>query len=111
MYDPATVETVRGEVTAVNTIAASRMGRGPGVHVQLETASGPLEARLGPAWYLEREKLVLGVGDEVEITGSRVNVGGQPTLIARLVKKGDRSVTLRDEGGMPLWRGRGGPPR
>jgi hypothetical protein len=110
MYDPATVETVRGEVAAITTAAPS-VGRGPGVHVQLRTASGQLEVRLGPAWYLEREKLTLGVGDEIEVTGSRVTVGGRPALIARHVKKGDRRVSLRDESGLPLWRGGGGPPR
>jgi hypothetical protein len=110
MYDPATVETVRGEVTAV-TMAAHGGGRGPGVHVQLRTASGSLEVRLGPAWYLEREKLALGVGDEIEVTGSRVSANGQPALIARHLKKGDRSVSLRDERGLPLWRRGAGPPR
>ena len=110
MYDLATVETLRGEVTAVDS-QATRPGGGPGVHLQLRTAAGPLAVRLGPAWYLDEQKLALKVHDEVQITGSRVTAAGEPTLIAAEVKKGDRVVKLRDESGRPLWRGRGGPPR
>lgn len=110
MYDPATVETVRGEVIAVDP-QATRPGGGPGVHLRLETAGGPLAVRLGPAWYLDEQKIALKVHDEVQITGSRVMAAGAPTLIAAEVRKGDRVVKLRDESGLPLWRGRGGPPR
>jgi hypothetical protein len=108
-YDPATVETVRGEVTAVDTVVQGR--RGPGVHVKLATMGGPLAVRLGPAWYLEEQKLAPKVGDVLEITGSRVTVAGEPVIIAAQVKQGDRTVMLRDAGGLPLWRGRGGQGR
>jgi hypothetical protein len=111
MYDPATVETVRGKVTAIDP-QATRPGGGPGVHLRLETAAGPLAVRLGPAWYLEEQKLTLKVDDEIQIIGSRIIAGDEPTLIAAEVKKGDRVVKLRDASGIPLWRGRGGgPPR
>jgi hypothetical protein len=108
-YDPATVETVRGEVAAVDTVVQGR--RGPGVHVKLATAGGPLAVRLGPAWYLEEQKLAPKVGDVLEITGSRVTVAGEPVIIAAQVKQGDRTVLLRDASGVPLWRGRGGQGR
>ena len=104
-YDPTTVETVRGEVTAVDTMMAG--GRGPGVHVKLMTASGPLAVHLGPAWYLEEQKLAVKVRDVLEVTGSRVTIAGEPTILAAQVKQGDRTVTLRDAGGVPQWRGRG----
>jgi hypothetical protein len=107
-YDPATAATVRGRVTAVERPAA-RPGRGPGVHLRLDTASGPLTVRLGPAWYLDEQKLALAPGDEVEVTGSRATVADEPTLIAAEVKTGDRVVTLRDRSGVPRWRGRGRP--
>jgi hypothetical protein len=103
-YDPTTVESVRGEVTAVETTVQG--GHGPGVHVKLATASGPLAVRLGPAWYLDEQKLVPKMGDVLEITGSRVTVAGEPLIIAAQVKRGDLTVTLRDASGVPLWRGR-----
>jgi hypothetical protein len=108
-YDPATVATVNGRVAVVERPAA-RPGRGPGVHVRLDTASGPVTVRLGPAWYLDEQKLVLEPGDEIEVTGSRATGVDEPTLIAAEVKEGDRVVTLRDRrSGVPRWRGRGRP--
>jgi hypothetical protein len=80
------------------------------MHLELETPTGRLDVRLGPAWFLEREKLAAQVGDRLEVTGSRVTIAGKPALIAAQVKKGDRTVTLREASGLPLWRGPGGPP-
>jgi len=110
MYDPAAVETVRGRVTAVEQ-QATRPGGGPGVHLRLETAAGPLAVRLGPIWYLAEQQLALKVNDEIQVTGSRVTAAGGPTLIAGELKKGEQVVKLRDANGIPLWRGRGGPRR
>ena len=47
----------------------------------------------------------LGVGDRVDIRGSRVSVEGKPTLIAAEVRKGNETLRLRDDQGLPLWRG------
>ena len=43
--------------------------------------------------------------DKVEIKGSRVTMQGQPVLIAAEVKKGDETLKLRDDAGIPLWAG------
>jgi len=81
--------------------------RGGGIHLDLETAEGTLRVHLGPSWFLEKEGLRLAAGDQVEITGSKVTVRGQPAVIAQVVKKGDTAVALRDVQGIPVWAGRG----
>ncbi|MGK7872290.1 MAG: hypothetical protein AB4426_02910 [Xenococcaceae cyanobacterium] len=41
----------------------------------------------------------------IMVTGSRINWGGQPAMMAAQVKKGDTTLTLRDESGFPVWHG------
>jgi hypothetical protein len=41
----------------------------------------------------------------VEIKGSQVTVSGKPAIIAGEVKKGDETLKLRDESGVPVWSG------
>lgn len=107
-YDPQTVETVEGTVTSVDRVATS--GRwGGGVHLMLQTAQGPLAVHLGPAWFIDSQTLRVAAGDRVTVTGSRLEVGGQPALIARTLTKGSETLTLRDETGRPVWAGQRPP--
>ena len=41
------------------------------------------------------------------IRGSRVKIDGEEAIIAREIKKGDKTLVLRDENGVPMWRGQG----
>lgn len=110
LYNPATVETVSGEVTAVERIAPLK-GMGAGIHLQLKTDKETVSVHLGPAWYIERLDTRIEKGDAVQVTGSRVTVAGKPAIIATEVKKGDGLLTLRDARGIPLWSGWRSPAR
>jgi hypothetical protein len=63
----------------------------------------------GPVDFLNKQKISVAAGEAVEITGSRVTMGGERVLLARQIKKGTQSWTLRDATGRPLWAGP--PPR
>ena len=108
-YDPSTVETVRGEVVGVEHIAAAK-GRSGGVHLMLKTDRETVPVHLGPAWYVDKQNVHVERGDRVEVTGSRVSFAGKPAIIARQVTKGGKTLTLRNEAGVPAWAGRGGGP-
>ena len=108
-YDVSTVETVRGEVTSVDTVVPGARGRMAGVHLTLRTSAGPLAVHLGPATYLARQSLDVGPGETIEVRGSRVTTGAGPALIAARVTRGQQVVTLRDSAGLPAWRGTGRP--
>ena len=75
------------------------------VHVQLSTADGVLEVRLGPAWFLDQQKLTIEKGDRIDVTGSKVHLASGDSLIAQQVRKGEATLTLRDESGVPAWAG------
>ena len=42
-------------------------------------------------------------GDTVEVTGSRVTIGNSQVVLAREMRKGDDTWTIRDAAGQPLW--------
>jgi hypothetical protein len=108
-YDAATEVTFRGVVERVEPHSCSAMGRGrgqTGVHLLVETDDGEREVHLGPTAFLSEQGVAFADGDLVEITGSRVTCGGSDAVLAREVKKGDKTLTLRDTTGAPAWAGR-----
>jgi hypothetical protein len=106
-YNAATEATLKGIVQAVNEMGMTGMqGRG-GTHLTVKTEKETVEVRVGPTWFLEQNKMTFAKGDPVEITGSRVKFGTADVLIAREIKKGGQTLTLRDANGVPAWRGKG----
>jgi len=100
-YNPATEVTVKGAIEAVLR-QEGRKGWA-GIHLTLKTETETLDVHLGPSWFLEKRKMILAKGDVVEITGSRLKLGEKEALLARLIKKGEQSLTLRNEQGIPAW--------
>jgi len=103
MYDPKTVETVSGEVVSVDKI--TDRGTGYGVSLTLKTGKEAILVYLGPGWFLEKQDLTFAPKDQVEITGSQFSFQGKPAIIAAQVKKGDKSLKLRDPAGISAWAG------
>ena len=104
LYNQASEETVTGKVTAIEqTVSKHRFGYG--VHLQLQCGNEDISVHLGPAWYLERNGLALAVGDTLQIVGSRITLQDGPALIAAEVKKGEKTLRLRNSQGIPLWSG------
>lgn len=104
MWDPSKIETVSGTVEAVQTVAPMR-GMHNAAVLMVKTSEGTLPVHLGPQWYIERLDLGIQEGDAVEVTGSMTTFEGKPAMIAGELKKGDQSVVLRDEDGVPAWAG------
>jgi DNA/RNA endonuclease YhcR with UshA esterase domain len=107
-YDVKTETTIKGTVEAVESIAGSggrgRRGLG-GTHLVVKTETGKLEVHMGPTAYLAENHIAIAKGDSVEILGSRVTIDEQSVLIARQIRKGDQTWTLRDASGRPMWSG------
>lgn len=104
-YDASTEITLKGSVEDV--IQATGRMNFSGTHLTLKAESGTFDVRLGPSSYLAAQKFELAKGDQIEVTGSKVKFGSQEVILAREVKKGDKTLTLRDANGIPQWsRGR-----
>ncbi len=108
-YDKAKETTVTGTVTDVTE--QQGMGMGMGVHLALKAGNEALDVHLGPKAWLDEHGYTFAAGDELTIVGARTTMHDMATmtdktaLIAREIKKGDKTITLRDETGRPLWAG------
>jgi hypothetical protein len=105
MWDAKTIESLSGEVVAVDKYIPGRGGTSYGVRLSLETEKETIPVVLGPAWYVEQQHFAVAAKDQVEVRGSRLSIQGQPMIIAQEVKKGDQVLRLRDVKGAPLWTG------
>jgi hypothetical protein len=105
MYDPSTVETVTGVVTAVDTVTGRRGRQHQGIHVRMTASGEPLTVHLGPLFHLQQQTVRVQAGDTLTVRGSRVTMRGEPSLIAAELTRQDQTWRLRDEQGFPRWRG------
>jgi hypothetical protein len=101
---------LKSEVTAsgvVEKVGDHRGRRGtPRTEITLKTPAGIIEANLGPAIFLEENKLKLVKGDAVIVTGSQVSTSGGERILAREVRKASQTVVLRSPDGQPRWEQR-----
>jgi hypothetical protein len=121
MFDPNTVTTISGEIVSVdqtkprrnnqnnnqNTNQNNPRNNHQGIHLTLKSADQTIDVRVGPAWYLEQENMVLTAGDQVTIKGFPMNKNDQSFFVAQEITKGSQVLVLRDENGLPMWRGQG----
>jgi DNA/RNA endonuclease YhcR with UshA esterase domain len=56
-----------------------------------------MRAHLGPTNFLTQKGFTFAKGEQIEVTGSSVKYNGTDAVIAREVKKGDKTLTLRDK--------------
>ncbi|MGV8058769.1 MAG: DNA-binding protein [Smithellaceae bacterium] len=106
IYNPATLETITGEVIGIEqTVPMRKMNKG--IALVVKTGKETVTVHLGPTWYLERLDATIVKGDQVEIKGARTTLAGQPIILAAEVKKGDNILVLRDAAGVPVWAGWG----
>ena len=98
-YDPATEMTLKGAVEAVTT--RTHMNGMESTWLTVKTEKQTMEVRVAPAWFLEKKNMIFAKGDQVEVTGSDVTFQTREWLIAREVKKGGKTLTVRDKDGVP----------
>ncbi|MEM7761458.1 MAG: DNA-binding protein, partial [Cyanobacteria bacterium P01_A01_bin.40] len=102
-FDRNQTETLTGEVVNLATYS-SRRENFSGVHLMVNTEQETIEVHIGPSWYLAEQDFEFSSQDQIVVKGSRINIDGQPAIIAREIKKGDRVLILRDVNGLPVWR-------
>jgi len=111
VYNPSTETTVKGTIEQVRTAflpggGASAQAReessGP-MYLNLKTDSGTLAVFLGPSWFAESKGFKFAKGDQVEVTGSKLQ--DKDVIVARQVKRGDQTLVVRNAQGIPEWSG------
>jgi len=107
-WNPATVETIKGEVMTKDTITPPKGRSGlPAVGMTLKKEdSYAVYVHLGPQWYFDKQELNINIEDKVEVTGSKITVEGNTVLLVSSLKKGEKTWQFRDQQGFPFWSGR-----
>ncbi len=100
-YDPASEMTLKGVVEEVKQIP-SPMGW-EGTHLIVKADKETMEVHIGPSFYLKEQNFSFAKGDSVEVIGSKVKYEGADVVLAREVRKGDKTLNLRNGQGIPLW--------
>jgi hypothetical protein len=104
MKSPAPVYNPLKEVRVAAVVAGIQEAPAnsplPGVHLTTQT---DVDVYLGPSDFLDKFKTDIPIGAGVEVTGSTVKVGESEVFLARQVTEGKTTITLRDEGGAPVW--------
>lgn len=103
-YNSNQIETLNGEIIRLDT-PQSRIGTFQGSHLMIKTAQETIEVHLAPSWYLAEQDFDLSPKERIIVIGSRINVNGKSAIVAREIRKGDKTLVLRDENGIPMWRG------
>jgi hypothetical protein len=104
LYNPQAVETVTGQVVAVNRQVARKAGRPERVTMVLKTDKETVRVHLGPGDYIDQQGMKLAPGDQVEVKGTRMTSRRGTMFMAGEVKKGGQVLKLRDDAtGKPLW--------
>jgi len=73
------------------------------IYLKLNADSGTFAVYLGPSWFLESNGVKFAKGDQIEVTGSKLQ--DKDMIIAREVKRGDQVLVLRNAQGIPDWSG------
>lgn len=103
LYNQNTQITFSGRVTGITrTIPMTGTTEGTSLLVKAKTG-GTTTVDLGPSWYVQNQHTKIKVGDQVQVTGSKVMVDGHGVILAKLVKKHVDVLALRRPNGRPYW--------
>lgn len=105
-YNQSTVTTISGTIQSVDTLTGRR-GNFQLIQLTVQDSTGTFAVNIGPAFYLEQQKISFKVGDQVEVTGSEMQFNGNDVIIAADIKEGGKTIKLRDDTGRPVWARRG----
>lgn len=105
-YDQSTVTTISGTIQSVDTLTGRR-GNFQLIQLTVKDTSGTISVNIGPAFYLDQQKISFKVGDAVEVTGSKMHFRGTDVIMAAEVKYDGNTIKLRDDSGRPVWARRG----
>jgi len=85
-----------------------------GVFVEVERPYATLKSdetsyvvHLGPPWYWDKTGYEVRTGDQVSVNGQLSRDGDEIHLYPHTIVRGDETIKLADENGVPVWIGRG----
>lgn len=104
LFNPRTIETVRGRVVEIASEVPMRgMSEVTIIRLRTERDSEAIDVHLGPEWFIHRQQSGFKAGDDVQVSGSRIELNGRDALMAMEMRHADRVMVLRNRNGRPVW--------
>jgi formylmethanofuran:tetrahydromethanopterin formyltransferase len=100
-YDVSTEVTIQGVVDQVDLQECC--GDRAGLHLAVRVGELLYEVHLGPSEFVASKNFSFLCDDRVTVVGSKLTGFEPPTVLAREISVNDRTLTLRDAAGRPLW--------
>jgi hypothetical protein len=105
LFDQYNLQVITGSIYRIDTVTPMS-GMSLGIQLIIRTATREeIPVHLGPAWYVRRQDMDLGLNDNVEIRGARFSLNGKKVVAAFELRTTDRILLLRDEDNVPYWCG------
>ena len=98
----ADLQTAEGKIAEIEYLPGATPDSGM-VEVHLQTVGQSQLIRLAPVGYLKQSGLVLREGDTLTVKGFRVAGMEGDLLVATEIHKGEKTLSLRDSRGRPVW--------
>jgi PRC-barrel domain len=115
MFDPKNMKTVGGVVTSIiegQTGAENDFGQGIRLMVRRDDVSPKSQDLLvyvGPAEFVKTQQgFTFKQNDRVMLKGAEMNRDDRRVFVATEIVLGDRTLMLREDNGLPLWRRKAG---
>ncbi len=74
-----------------------------GIHLSVKSKNDNFDVYVGPTAFVRLFDVTFKKGDEMELTGSRVNFQGEDLVLGRELRLGHVTLILRDKTGWPNW--------
>ena len=96
------LQTLEGKIAEVVYLPGATEDTGL-VEIRLQSSTESRLIRLAPTGFLKERGLLLKEGEVVTVRGFRVNGMEGDLLVATELRKGEKTVPLRDASGRPAW--------
>jgi hypothetical protein len=100
-YDVATESKMKGVVEEINL--PPKGSEKEAIHLIVKGEAEPVDIYLCPESFLKDMGVTFSKGDNLGFTTSKVKQNGADLLLAREVVRGDETLVLRDDKGVPVW--------
>jgi hypothetical protein len=100
-YDRASERVVSGIIKSVGSFPAA--DGSVGVHIDLKTADGLLDIRVGPAAFIGQNNFWFFADDPIVVIGAK-ELAPDGAIWAKTIQKGSQVLTLRGDLGLPKWK-------
>jgi hypothetical protein len=103
LFKRNTVERIEGTIVRSESVTPLK-GMDPGTAIVIKgEGDRTTVVHLGPEWFMRHQQGKFADGERVNVTGSKVQVDGKTVIMATQLGMQGRTMTLRDEDGIPVW--------